>query len=101
MQNSQESDSQESEESLKMALPVDTMTERAAAASSKVANTSSDKVRYPFWFGGSASGMAACVTHPLDLGMPRNLSYSVWCCRVRQLVAYYILQSKFGSRHVL
>jgi dicarboxylate transporter 10 len=24
-------------------------------------------IRYPFWFGGSASGMAACVTHPLDL----------------------------------
>lgn len=26
-------------------------------------------MRYPFWFGGSASSMAACVTHPLDLGM--------------------------------
>ena len=25
-------------------------------------------VYYPFWFGGSASAMAACVTHPLDLG---------------------------------
>ncbi|CCF32668.1 hypothetical protein CH063_05008 [Colletotrichum higginsianum] len=25
-------------------------------------------LRYPFWFGGSASSMAACVTHPLDLG---------------------------------
>jgi hypothetical protein len=25
-------------------------------------------VRYPFWFGGSASCFAACVTHPLDLG---------------------------------
>lgn len=24
--------------------------------------------RTPFWFGGSASCMAACVTHPLDLG---------------------------------
>ncbi|KAK4061236.1 hypothetical protein Trihar35433_9563 [Trichoderma harzianum] len=24
-------------------------------------------VRYPFWFGGSASSLAACVTHPLDL----------------------------------
>ncbi|KAL7969869.1 mitochondrial carrier domain-containing protein [Trichoderma sp. SZMC 28014] len=24
-------------------------------------------MRYPFWFGGSASSMAACVTHPLDL----------------------------------
>lgn len=25
------------------------------------------QIRYPFWFGGSASSMAACVTHPLDL----------------------------------
>ncbi|KAI0025138.1 putative dicarboxylate carrier protein [Xylariomycetidae sp. FL0641] len=25
------------------------------------------QVPYPFWFGGSASSMAACVTHPLDL----------------------------------
>ncbi|KAG9233910.1 hypothetical protein BJ875DRAFT_484705 [Amylocarpus encephaloides] len=24
-------------------------------------------LRYPFWFGGSASCFAACVTHPLDL----------------------------------
>ncbi|TQN75087.1 Mitochondrial dicarboxylate transporter, partial [Colletotrichum shisoi] len=32
-------------------------------------------LRYPFWFGGSASSMAACVTHPLDLGnalLPRE-----------------------------
>jgi hypothetical protein len=27
-----------------------------------------EHVKYPFWFGGSASGFAACVTHPLDLG---------------------------------
>ncbi|UKZ82015.1 hypothetical protein TrVFT333_009796 [Trichoderma virens FT-333] len=26
-------------------------------------------MRYPFWFGGSASSLAACVTHPLDLSM--------------------------------
>ncbi|KAI3319207.1 putative dicarboxylate carrier protein [Xylariaceae sp. AK1471] len=25
------------------------------------------QIAYPFWFGGSASSMAACVTHPLDL----------------------------------
>lgn len=31
----------------------------------KMAKTSR---RYPFWFGGSASSFAACVTHPLDLG---------------------------------
>ncbi|KAM3520608.1 hypothetical protein NHJ13051_006705 [Beauveria bassiana] len=29
--------------------------------------TASPAIRYPFWFGGSASSMAACVTHPLDL----------------------------------
>lgn len=29
----------------------------------------SRKTHYPFWFGGSAASMAACVTHPLDLGM--------------------------------
>jgi hypothetical protein len=28
-----------------------------------------EQVRYPFWFGGSASCFAACVTHPLDLGI--------------------------------
>ena len=27
-------------------------------------------IYYPFWFGGSSSSMAACVTHPLDLGKP-------------------------------
>ncbi|KAI9770790.1 MAG: Mitochondrial dicarboxylate transporter [Geoglossum simile] len=30
-------------------------------------NVKIDRVRYPFWFGGSASCFAACVTHPLDL----------------------------------
>ncbi|KAJ3500321.1 hypothetical protein NM208_g17172 [Fusarium decemcellulare] len=30
-------------------------------------------IRYPFWFGGSASSMAACVTHPLDLVKVRFL----------------------------
>lgn len=24
-------------------------------------------ITYPFWFGGSSSSLAACVTHPLDL----------------------------------
>ncbi|ROW04279.1 hypothetical protein VSDG_00795 [Cytospora chrysosperma] len=33
----------------------------------KQASSSSSSIRYPFWFGGSASCMAACVTHPLDL----------------------------------
>jgi hypothetical protein len=27
-----------------------------------------EHIKYPFWFGGSASCFAACVTHPLDLG---------------------------------
>ncbi|KAM5342961.1 hypothetical protein ACJ41O_013927 [Fusarium nematophilum] len=30
-------------------------------------------VRYPFWFGGSASSLAACVTHPLDLVKVRSV----------------------------
>lgn len=29
--------------------------------------SATQQLRYPFWFGGSASCMAACVTHPLDL----------------------------------
>ncbi|RYP92095.1 hypothetical protein DL770_001756 [Monosporascus sp. CRB-9-2] len=33
----------------------------------KKAATSLKQIPYPFWFGGSASSMAACVTHPLDL----------------------------------
>ncbi|RAK96275.1 putative mitochondrial dicarboxylate carrier [Aspergillus ibericus CBS 121593] len=32
-----------------------------------VVSTPAKKVHYPFWFGGSASCMAAAVTHPLDL----------------------------------
>jgi solute carrier family 25 (mitochondrial dicarboxylate transporter), member 10 len=32
--------------------------------------TTQRPLHYPFWFGGSASSMAACVTHPLDLGKP-------------------------------
>lgn len=44
--------------------------------------------RYPFWFGGSASSMAACVTHPLDLGtlcvLPltsaQRLGLTFMCC---------------------
>jgi len=26
-------------------------------------------IQYPFWFGGNAARMAACVTHHFDLGM--------------------------------
>lgn len=33
-------------------------------------------VKYPFWFGGSASSFAACVTHPLDLGTKRTPSWN-------------------------
>lgn len=32
------------------------------------------QIAYPFWFGGSASSLAACVTHPLDLGTLRRAS---------------------------
>ncbi|KAI3552433.1 hypothetical protein CSPX01_00182 [Colletotrichum filicis] len=36
-------------------------------APQKQKKTAEPSLRYPFWFGGSASSMAACVTHPLDL----------------------------------
>ncbi|KXH61388.1 hypothetical protein CSAL01_05221 [Colletotrichum salicis] len=36
-------------------------------APQKQKKTVEPSLRYPFWFGGSASSMAACVTHPLDL----------------------------------
>jgi hypothetical protein len=29
---------------------------------------------YPFWFGGSASCCAVCLTHPLDLGKALQLA---------------------------
>lgn len=34
----------------------------------KKAALAHQRISYPFWFGGSASSFAACVTHPLDLG---------------------------------
>ena len=37
-------------------------------------------VHYPFWFGGSASCFAACVTHPLDLGEIKEPLVSVNVC---------------------
>jgi dicarboxylate transporter 10 len=39
----------------------------APPASSKKKTAAPPAVKYPFWFGGSSSSMAACVTHPLDL----------------------------------
>ncbi|KAH7257564.1 mitochondrial carrier domain-containing protein [Fusarium tricinctum] len=54
-----------------MATAQDTMSKTAATAPVKVETATADAkkttIRYPFWFGGSASSMAACVTHPLDL----------------------------------
>jgi dicarboxylate transporter 10 len=37
-----------------------------------VSNKKKAPIHYPFWFGGSSSSMAACVTHPLDLGEQSN-----------------------------
>ena len=37
------------------------------AESRKDSTSQKSPVHYPFWFGGSASCFAACVTHPLDL----------------------------------
>ncbi|KAK1481231.1 hypothetical protein CCUS01_04343 [Colletotrichum cuscutae] len=44
-------------------------------APQKQKKTAEPSLRYPFWFGGSASSMAACVTHPLDLA---NESLDSW-----------------------
>lgn len=41
----------------------------AIPAERKEAKAADNKIKYPFWFGGSAASMAACVTHPLDLSM--------------------------------
>jgi len=41
----------------------------SSAQSKELSRKKSEKehIRYPFWFGGSSSCFAACVTHPLDL----------------------------------
>ncbi|EAA27727.2 mitochondrial carrier [Neurospora crassa] len=38
-----------------------------AATTTKTKKSKQQTIHYPFWFGGSASSMAATVTHPLDL----------------------------------
>ncbi|KXL49026.1 MAG: hypothetical protein FE78DRAFT_76698 [Acidomyces sp. 'richmondensis'] len=43
----------------------------AIPAERKEAKAADNKIKYPFWFGGSAASMAACVTHPLDLKQVR------------------------------
>lgn len=40
---------------------------RAARSPKKQQQELLEPIHYPFWFGGSASCFAACVTHPLDL----------------------------------
>lgn len=53
-----------------MATPKPAATlDKSAMAPPARKQTPSPKIHYPFWFGGSASSMAACVTHPLDLGI--------------------------------
>ncbi|KAI0885317.1 mitochondrial dicarboxylate carrier [Annulohypoxylon maeteangense] len=51
--------------------PVVAATNSAAAKpknlEKKKAALAHERISYPFWFGGSASSFAACVTHPLDL----------------------------------
>ena len=45
------------------------LAQMAATAKEVMSDARKKPVHYPFWFGGSASCFAACVTHPLDLGM--------------------------------
>lgn len=52
-------------------------------------------VYYPFWFGGSASAMAACVTHPLDLGKSCSL---LSCPRGKQLRGGVVAAIGQGTR---
>ncbi|KAJ9141841.1 hypothetical protein NKR23_g7622 [Pleurostoma richardsiae] len=44
-----------------------TQSDKAAPARPAEKKAQGTTIRYPFWFGGSASSFAACVTHPLDL----------------------------------
>lgn len=48
------------------ATPAVKPTPSAPATASKK-QPASKSIHYPFWFGGSASSLAACVTHPMDL----------------------------------
>ncbi|PHH69866.1 hypothetical protein CDD80_6445 [Ophiocordyceps camponoti-rufipedis] len=50
-----------------MAPPSDSPPVASSRPRSSEDRSWSKAIRYPFWFGGSASSMAACVTHPLDL----------------------------------
>lgn len=49
-------------------VPAKSIMEKAS-----VEKVKTQPVYYPFWFGGSAASMAACVTHPLDLGMSATI----------------------------
>ncbi|CEF73587.1 unnamed protein product [Fusarium graminearum] len=64
-----------------MATAQETMskTTEASTPAKVTADAKKAMIRYPFWFGGSASSMAACVTHPLDLVKVKleNLPFSV------------------------
>ncbi|MBV36594.1 MAG: hypothetical protein CMP47_14250 [Rickettsiales bacterium] len=54
-------------------VPANAMHLSAASADKKEQRLKASKIQYPFWFGGSAASVAACVTHPLDVGMSRYL----------------------------
>ncbi|KAL9083626.1 MAG: hypothetical protein Q9165_008441 [Trypethelium subeluteriae] len=47
----------------------------------------SGPIHYPFWFGGSASCFAACVTHPLDLELKEVFSTSLASPSLPTLIA--------------
>ncbi|KAL2149664.1 hypothetical protein VTH82DRAFT_8316 [Thermothelomyces myriococcoides] len=47
--------------------PAATSSAATMAQGGKDKSVTTGPIHYPFWFGGSASSMAACVTHPLDL----------------------------------
>jgi dicarboxylate transporter 10 len=45
------------------------LTKKSAQEMHKSNDVKVTALRYPFWFGGSASCFATLFTHPLDLGM--------------------------------
>ncbi|KAI1102290.1 mitochondrial dicarboxylate carrier [Jackrogersella minutella] len=56
-----------SNESAVGATPASAATAKPKNLEKKKAALAHERIQYPFWFGGSASSFAACVTHPLDL----------------------------------
>lgn len=69
-----------------------------AVAVSKAVSKANKPIHYPFWFGGSASCMAACVTHPLDLS---ELPFLLGSCIFTLSYFFFTVPRGSGSGSVL